>query len=422
MTHVPGKSKRKGANPITDAMPTVAPTPGPTITLAMIAAECDASTLGAAIASAADLVDKVIVVVDHESIEAAKAASKAGAKVKSFKWCNDFAAARNEALAHCNTDWVLVLDADEVLDPLTPAAIAGLYAQLTANPAIFLLTVTSAQANGSPVLNDTPRLFPNRMTVKYHGALHETPQDTTGELVNQHLPLLTITHAGYTPDAMERGNKTSRNLDILNGMIANEPINPQYRLFASQALFEIEPEAAADQCRVALHCCKIFPDVSAGCYDQAAADLLCILAKSGHNHQALAEADVIMQWREPAHAGFWANLSNCQYAVAVATKDRTARTAMHHRAAASAHRAMEFRDARTQQNDRAAITWLPDVLLGTALAQLERDDEAIACLERAMAMNPPHHREWITDTLHKLKAARVAGDKCRMPTGASTTP
>jgi len=37
-------------------------------------------------------------------------------KIFHFKWCDDFAQARNFALSKCTADWVLFMDADWVLD------------------------------------------------------------------------------------------------------------------------------------------------------------------------------------------------------------------------------------------------------------------------------------------------------------------
>ena len=41
-----------------------------------------------------------------------------GARIGRFPWRDDFAAARNESLRLCTGDWVLLLDADEAVDPL----------------------------------------------------------------------------------------------------------------------------------------------------------------------------------------------------------------------------------------------------------------------------------------------------------------
>ena len=50
---------------------------------------------------------------------AVEIARQEGARVFNFPWVNDFAAARNESLRHCTSDWILILDADEAIDALT---------------------------------------------------------------------------------------------------------------------------------------------------------------------------------------------------------------------------------------------------------------------------------------------------------------
>ena len=59
-----------------------------------------------------------LVIVDTGSTDGTVAlAEELGARVEHFVWCNDFSAARNYAADQCETDWVLTIDADEVLAP-----------------------------------------------------------------------------------------------------------------------------------------------------------------------------------------------------------------------------------------------------------------------------------------------------------------
>lgn len=58
-----------------------------------------------------------LIVVDTGSEDYSIAVAEAyGARVLQYKWEDDFAKARNTGLAHATADWILVLDADEVLE------------------------------------------------------------------------------------------------------------------------------------------------------------------------------------------------------------------------------------------------------------------------------------------------------------------
>ena len=82
------------------------------VALVMIARN-EAARIVRALASAANCVDE-LVVLDTGSTDATVAlARSAGARVHHFKWCDDFAAARNAALELADADWNVVVDADE---------------------------------------------------------------------------------------------------------------------------------------------------------------------------------------------------------------------------------------------------------------------------------------------------------------------
>ncbi|MGH9468259.1 MAG: glycosyltransferase [Terriglobales bacterium] len=87
-----------------------------TIGLSMIVRDAEAD-LPACLASVRGWVDE-IVVADTGSRDGSRACARAlGARVVDIPWEDDFAAARNHALSAMQSDWVLVLDADERLEP-----------------------------------------------------------------------------------------------------------------------------------------------------------------------------------------------------------------------------------------------------------------------------------------------------------------
>ena len=63
-----------------------------------------------------ELVDEIVIVDTGSTDRTKEIAKKFNAKLFDFEWIDDFSAARNESLKHATKDWILVLDADEVID------------------------------------------------------------------------------------------------------------------------------------------------------------------------------------------------------------------------------------------------------------------------------------------------------------------
>ena len=85
----------------------------PTLSLCLIARD-EERFLGACLDSVRGVVDEMIVVDTGSRDATVEIARAAGARVVDFPWFDDFAAARNAALAAATGDWS-VLDADERL-------------------------------------------------------------------------------------------------------------------------------------------------------------------------------------------------------------------------------------------------------------------------------------------------------------------
>ena len=67
------------------------------------------------LSSVKNIVDEIVIVDTGSTDKTKEIAKKFNAKIYDFKWIEDFSAARNESLKYATKDWVLVLDADEVL-------------------------------------------------------------------------------------------------------------------------------------------------------------------------------------------------------------------------------------------------------------------------------------------------------------------
>lgn len=87
----------------------------PTIELQMIVKN-GAATLARCLGSVAPVVDRIVIGDTGSTDTTVEMARRFGAEVFAVEWEQDFARARNRVLERATCEWVLVLDADEMLD------------------------------------------------------------------------------------------------------------------------------------------------------------------------------------------------------------------------------------------------------------------------------------------------------------------
>jgi tetratricopeptide (TPR) repeat protein len=96
-----------------------------TLALSMIVRNA-AADLDRCLESARNAVDEIVIADTGSTDGTPGLACRLGASVVLIPWEDDFASARNRALAEVRSDWVLVLDADERLDPAAAIALPAL--------------------------------------------------------------------------------------------------------------------------------------------------------------------------------------------------------------------------------------------------------------------------------------------------------
>ena len=158
-------------------------------------------------------VDEMLV-LDTGSRDATVAiAQRCGAVVQRFAWIDDFAAARNAALALTRAPWRLVLDADEWL-----VAGGDKLAALRSQDPNFLgqVRVVSRIDHGA---TDAPSWLPRLLPAgaRYAGRIHEQPETP---LPRRRISL-EIAHDGYL--AAQRAGKAGRNRRLLEAALAEHP-------------------------------------------------------------------------------------------------------------------------------------------------------------------------------------------------------
>jgi glycosyltransferase involved in cell wall biosynthesis len=95
------------------------------LSLAMIVKNED-QVLDRVLLQARTFCDELVIVDTGSTDRTVDLAQSLGATVHHFDWIDDFAAARNAAFAHCTGDWILWLDADDVVPPASQQALRQL--------------------------------------------------------------------------------------------------------------------------------------------------------------------------------------------------------------------------------------------------------------------------------------------------------
>jgi len=174
------------------------------------------------IAAVRPLVDEVVVYDTGSTDRTREIAATAGARVIEGYWNDHFSDARNRCISHCNGEWILVVDADEIAEG-DPDQLRQ--ALTTAKTDSLMILVNNAKDTSSNALWST-RLF-RAHAAEYAGRLHEQVVDrlTHSGLVGEHITAVTITHSGYTAARMAAKDKANRNL-VLARLAAEDPDAP----------------------------------------------------------------------------------------------------------------------------------------------------------------------------------------------------
>lgn len=201
------------------------------ISLCMIAKN-EEKVIGRAIDSCKDFVDEIILVDTGSEDLTVEIAEQKGAKIYFFAWENDFAVAKNYALSKATGDWIVFLDADEYFANDTGKNLKVVLASIKPSinaVACKMYNIDSDFGNILDVMTHS-RIFRNSKYVKYVNPIHETLQDSRGEEKIRAVFIaetdLVLFHTGYS--RKEQAIKAKRNLAMLLHEVEAENTNPVY--------------------------------------------------------------------------------------------------------------------------------------------------------------------------------------------------
>lgn len=213
-----------------------------TVTLCMIARD-EESTIGQTIKSALAVVDDIIVGDTGSSDNTRLIAEGYGARVLDLVWNDDFSAARNSVLSEVKTDWVLILDADEKLQPVRPVEFQKLLMQTSI--AGYKVMIHDANTQDPALPLQQVRLFRSHPYVRFCYPIHETIEVALGNWAASNnscieLSPLSIIHEAGAADRQQ--GRTERNRRLLNDAWQEYPYEPYFAYQLAKETIRVSEE------------------------------------------------------------------------------------------------------------------------------------------------------------------------------------
>lgn len=359
------------------------PAEGLTLALCMIVKDEEAM-LGQCLASVKDAVDEMIVVDTGSTDRTVEIAREHGARVVHHEWQDDFAAARNVSFDAATTDWILYLDADEVVVEGDAQRLRELTGRTWREAFLFVeRNHLGAMEDGLATTHNAMRMFRNRPERRFVGRLHEQIQGIPDALPErQELSTVRIDHFGYLGEVRVAKGKEQRNLQLLEQQIADGDDSPFLHFnLGMEHVAAGDPTAAA---RVLGRAWELLPAHARGV--TAFGPVLSFhLVQSLRQTDRPAEAERVAAEALEAFPGF-TDVVLEQGHLAVVAGDPAAAERLY-------RQCLEMGDAPSAYAATVgAGTYLAARALADLLVAQDRLEDAAAVLERSLVAHPGHAR------------------------------
>lgn len=176
--------------------------------------------------SISDFVNEIIIVDTGSTDKTKQIALKYTDKVYDYKWNNNFSDARNFSISKASNEYILVLDADEIIKEININKINQLmYENQNKVGCIVCINEYSRVENSYKFITTLSRFF-NKNNFCYDGMVHEQVVSITKSNYETYNIPLKIKHTGYDGNLEVRKKKTERNISLLNNALQENPDDP----------------------------------------------------------------------------------------------------------------------------------------------------------------------------------------------------
>lgn len=360
---------------VTAQFPNLEPTRGSRLSACLIVKN-EEKHLERCLASLQGHVDEIVVVDTGSTDRTVEIALSHGAKVAEFPWTNDFSAARNISLELASGDWALWIDADEEVAPESWGPIReAIVRPHFGGFFVRIVNFMDEEGDANTYTHAPVRIFQLRPEVRFRGRVHEqvTPSLDEIGLPCAQLSNATFNHYGYRPSEMEAKNKLERTISLLETEVRESPEDAfhWFNLANAYSVARRNDDAvhASRMCLRFLH-----PGNSFG-------SLAYQILASGLNAAGKPE-EALETCQQSETAGHFSILNQFERAHALFKLGRyedslpAIETAM----------AMPWDDSMT--GDYGIVTHKARTLRGQILSAMGRQEEALADLDAALAVDP----------------------------------
>jgi len=207
----------------------------PKVTLCMIMKNEEAH-IGRCLESLKEYVDEIVIVDTGSTDKSMEIARSHGAQIYEYPWEDDFSKARNQAMSHVKTEWIIQLDADEEMDPDSAPNIRDVVRSAHKDPTCNLVYCTlvnkeigSSDPNDEISVINTGKIIRMGVGTYYRNRIHNRIM-VEG---NSRITGLKIIHYGYNLDAETMKKKALRTTTLLLKQYEELPEDPETPYYLS---------------------------------------------------------------------------------------------------------------------------------------------------------------------------------------------
>ena len=171
--------------------------------------------------------DEIIIVDTGSTDNTKQIAQKFNCKIFDFVWQDDFSLARNFAFSQAKSDYIMWLDADDVIPKSTLLKIKALKNTFSAD--VYMLKYNVAFLNGKPTFSFyRERILKNCPSAKWQGAVHECIA-----------PFGKVEHVNCAINhKKQKQGDSNRNINIYKKIEKQRELNAREQYYYARELFE----------------------------------------------------------------------------------------------------------------------------------------------------------------------------------------